>query len=157
MKQNIFVTVICIAALFVCYNCCARTTTAPDLEKIKAAIEKTNALYFDLFGKKDSAIADLYTADASLMVPNGAAVSGRKALIKDFEETFAAGKIKGVKFKTTQVYGDGTGYITEEGTWQVFDTQGRLLDDGKYLKLWKETSGGWKIFRDVFNSNHEAK
>jgi ketosteroid isomerase-like protein len=154
MKQNIFVTIICIAGLFAFYTCFASLTTPTDLEKIKKAIEDTNTLYFKLFAKKDSAIVDLYTTDASLMIPNGVAVTGRKALMKDFEETFAAGKIQGVKFKTTQVYGNSTEYITEEGTWQVFDTKGSILDDGKYLKIWKKTSNGWKIFRDVFNSNH---
>jgi len=128
-------------------NCGAQSTAKKD-------IENTNARYFILFTNKDSAIVDLYTEDASLLVPNTAPISGRKALIKDFTETFASGKIKGVKFKTSEVYGNGNDYVTEEGTWQVFDTQDKLLDDGKYLKLWKKTSAGWKIFRDLFNSSH---
>jgi ketosteroid isomerase-like protein len=83
-------------------------------------------------------------------------ISGRKALKKDFEDTFAAGKVKGVKFQTRNIYTDGKEYITEEGSWQVFDPSGKLLDNGQYLKLWKRTKLGWKIFRDSFNSNHKA-
>jgi len=158
MKQNHLITAIaCIALFFVYDSCRAQITNSPDLPSVKKAIKKTNALYFNLFAKKDGAIVDLYTEDASLLAPNAPSIFGRKALKKDFEDTFAAGKVKGVKFQSGNIYGDGKEYVTEEGTWQVFDTGGKLLDDGKYLKLWKLTKTGWKIFRDSFNSNHKAQ
>ena len=91
------------------------------------------------------------------MSPNMPAIRGKAALTKDFKDTYDAGQIKGVKFSTQNIYGDGSNYITEEGTWQVFDTSGKLLDNGKYLKLWKKTATGWKIFRDVFNSDNKGK
>jgi ketosteroid isomerase-like protein len=156
MKQNSLVTAIAGMALFFVFsNCQAQTTNG--LSAVKKTIEKTNAIYFDLFSKKDAAIVNLYTDDACLLSPNTLPVSGRKALEKDFKEAFADVKIKGVKFQTKEVYGDGKEYVTEEGTWQVFKQDGKPLDDGKYLKLWKKTKTGWKIFRDVFNSNHKAQ
>jgi ketosteroid isomerase-like protein len=33
------------------------------------------------------------------------------------------------------------------------DAQNTLVDDGKYLVLWKKTDKGWKMFRDSFSSN----
>lgn len=155
MKQKHLITVIVSLALFFVYNNCGAQITFASA--VKNAIEKTNTLYFNLFAKKDGAIVNLYTDDACLLAPNTAPISGRKALEKDFEDTFAAGKVKGVKFQTNNIYGDGKNYITEEGSWQVFDPDGKLLDDGKYLKLWKRTDTGWKIFRDSFNSNHKAQ
>jgi len=158
MKQNSLLTaIVCITLFFVYGNCPAQTTVTPDLLAVKKAIENTNAVYFDLFAKHDGTIVNLYTEDACLLAPNAPPISGRKALKKDFEDTFAAGKVKGVKFLTGNIYGDGKEYVTEEGTWQVFDPKGKLLDDGKYLKLWKRTKAGWKIFRDSFNSNHKAQ
>jgi len=158
MKQNHLITAIACITLFFAYgDCRAQIITAQGLPGVKKAIEKTNALYFNLFVKKDGSIIDLYTEDASLLAPNAPPISGRQALKKDFEDTFAAGKVKGVKFQTGNVYGDGKEYVTEEGTWQVFDMDGKLLDDGKYLKLWKLTKTGWKIYRDLFNSNHKAQ
>jgi hypothetical protein len=53
------------------------------------------------------------------------------------------------------VYGDGAEFITEEGLWQIFDANGNLFDDGKFLVLWKKTGNGWKMFRDSFSSNRE--
>ena len=158
MKQNTLVAaIVCITLFFVCGSCPAQTTACPGLLAVKKAIEKTNAVYFDLFAKKDGAIINLYSEDACLLAPNAPPISGRKALKKDFEDTFAAGKVKGVKFLTGNIYGQGKEYATEENTWQVFDPSGKLLDDGKYLKLWKKTTTGWKIFRDSFNSNHQVR
>ena len=155
MKQKHLITVIvCLALFFTCNNCRGQI---PSTLAIKNEIEKTNTLYFKLFEKNDGSIVNLYTEDACLLAPNTAPIAGREALKKDFEDTFAAGKVKGVKFQTSNIYGDGKEYIIEEGSWQVFDLSEKLLDDGKYLKVWKRTKAGWKIFRDSFNSNHKAQ
>jgi ketosteroid isomerase-like protein len=153
MKQKHLITAIACLALFLVYSHCRGQITSASA--IKNEIEQTNALYFNLFAKNDESIVNLYTEDACLLAPNTPPISGIKALKKDFEDTFAAAKVKGVKFQTSNIYGDGKEYVTEEGSWQVFDPRGKLLDDGKYLKLWKRTKTGWKIFRDSFNSNHQ--
>jgi len=140
----------CIALLFVSY-----TTNAQSSANIKAAIEKINSRYYELFKNKDMAIVTLYTDDACLMPANTTAIRGKEALSKDFKDTYNAGSIHGVKFSTTDVFGNGDAYVTEEGTWQVFDSNGQVIDAGKYLKLWKKTNVGWKIFRDVFNSDQK--
>ena len=158
MKQNNLITaIVCITLFFVYDNCQAQITTTRGLAAVKKAIENVNTLYFNLFEKNDGSIVNLYTEDASLLAPNTPPISGRKALKKDFDDTFAAGKVKGVKFQTSNVYGNSKEYVTEEGTWQVFNLKGKLLDDGKYLKLWRRTKAGWKIFRDLFNSNHKLQ
>jgi ketosteroid isomerase-like protein len=152
MKTNSIVCAIaCLVCLLMGYNSNAQAGAA-----IKKEIEKTNTLYFSLFQKKDTAIVNLYTYDACLLPPNTQAICGKAALDKDFKDTYAAGQITGVKFSTTNIYGDGAIYITEEGSWQVFGTNGQVIDTGKYLKLWKKTQQGWKIFRDVFNSNKKG-
>jgi len=150
MKKNIIILTACLFALFITSNAFAQNLSA-----IKQSIAKTNALYFELFSKKDLAIVSLYTDDGCLMSPNAPAIRGKAALTKDFTEAYAS-QIKGVKFATQNIYGDGSSYITEEGTWQVFDTSGKLLDNGKYLKLWKKVGNNWKIFRDVFNSDRKG-
>lgn len=154
MKQKHLITAIACFTFFSVYNNCGAQTISTSV--IKNEIKKINTLYFNLFSKNDQSIVNLYTEDACLLAPNTPPISGRKALKKDFEDTFAAGKVKGVKFQTRNIYGDGQQYITEEGSWQVFDPSGKLLDNGQYLKLWKRTKLGWKIFRDSFNSNHKA-
>lgn len=140
--------------LFLFLTSCA--ASAQNLTSLKAQLAETNRRYFELFQHKDARIVDLYTEDACLMSPNAPAICGKTALTKDFTDTYAAGQVSGVKFQTLQVYGAGKDFLTEQGTWQVFDANGNVIDDGKYLKLWKKTSTGWKIFRDVFNSDHKS-
>ena len=149
MKKN---TIILTAFLLVLFE---GNTFAQNLNAIKQSIIKTNALYFELFSKKDLSIVNLYDEDGVLMSPNGPAIRGKAALTKDFKQAYAS-QIKGVKFATQNIYGDGSNYVTEEGTWQVFDTSGKELDNGKYLKLWKKVGNSWKIFRDVFNSDRKG-
>ncbi|RWY48166.1 YybH family protein [Mucilaginibacter gilvus] len=152
MKKNIILATL--AALF--FLSISHPSMGQELPAIRKEIEKDNALYFRLFQNKDAAIVTLYTVDGILLPPNAPAVSGRAALLKDFKAAYADTKLKGVKFSTSNVYGDGKLYLCEEGTWQVFNTNGSIIDTGKYLKLWKKTPEGWRIFRDIFNSDRKS-
>lgn len=152
MKRNS--TLIAAASFFLLFICIE--SNGQDLSAIKKEIGKDNALYFDLFKKADVAIVNLYTEDGCLMPPNNPPVNGRVALTKDFKDTYADGKIQGVRFSTVEIYGDGVLYVTEEGDWQVFDKNDQVIDDGKYIKLWKKTKQGWKIYRDLFSSVRKA-
>lgn len=156
LKKRI-AAIACIAFLLVYNTTHAQQNSRSDLSTARKSIAKSNGVYFELYAKNDNSILRLYTEDACLLAPNAPAICGRAALEKDFHDTFASGKVKSGKFTTRNVYGDGKEYVTEEGTWQVFDANGKLLDDGKYLKLWKATKEGWKILRDSFNSDHSPK
>jgi len=151
MKKQFINVAIIFALLFICH-----IPYAQGLSVTKTAIAKINSLYFELFKNKDTAIVNLYTPDACLLAPNAPAICGKAALSKDFVDTYKGGLVLGVKFATKDVYGSGE-YVTEEGYWQVFGTDGRVIDKGKYLKLWKKEKDGLKIFRDIFNSNQKSK
>jgi ketosteroid isomerase-like protein len=154
-QQSIAVaTKIFVILFFICSSCRSQTTANATLAEARKAITKTNTVYFDLYAKNDGSVLTLYTADACLLPPNAPAICGQAALAKDFKETYAAGIVKSGKFTTMNIYGDGKEYVTEEGKWQVFGAGDKLIDEGKYLKLWKHTKEGWKIFRDSFNSDH---
>jgi ketosteroid isomerase-like protein len=156
MKTNriLKTTGLLIAIFALGMNSNAQNKVSKNLREAKKAVAEANLIYFDLYNKNDGSILNLYAQDACLMAPNAPAICGIKAIAKDFKDTYAAGTVKGGKFLTTAVYGDALEFITEEGSWQVFDANGKSIDEGKYLKLWKKTKDGWKIFRDSFNSNH---
>src|SRR3569833_1450826 len=101
-KHYVLRAIVCLAFFFLVHP-----SRAQNLADIKKEIEKDNALYFDLFKKNDSTIVNLYTDDGCLMPPSTPAICGRAALTKDFKDTYAAGKVKGVKFATLRVYGAG--------------------------------------------------
>jgi ketosteroid isomerase-like protein len=91
------------------------------------------------------------------MLPNAPAMCGENAALEFFKMAYYKFGLRNGKFITTQVYGDGEEYVTEEGLWQSFDANNVMTDDGKFLVLWKKTPNGWKMFRDSFSSKHENK
>jgi ketosteroid isomerase-like protein len=121
------------------------------LEEAKKAIAASNAIYSDLALKNDGSILTRYTEDACIMPPNSPALCGREGILKFFKD---APQVVG-KFTTINVYGDGKEYVTEEALYEVFDLNGKKLDEGKIMVVWKKTKDGWKMHRDMFSSSHE--
>ena len=143
-----------LVALLVCVNFIA----SAQLAEAKKAIAASNARYFESFVKNDSSIfINSYAEDACILAPNSPAICGHKAFAQFFRSAYQDYGLKNGKFITTNVYGDGKEYVTEEGLWQSFNAKGELFDDGKFLVLWKKTNNGWKMFRDSFSSNHAPK
>lgn len=134
------------------FNGMAQSQQHTSLDDAKKAIAKANAVHFSLFAKNDGSILSLYTEDACLLMPGAPAFCGREGLSKFFDGVYAAGSRDG-KIITLDVYGDGEEYVTEEGLTQVFDANGKMLGEGKYIVIWKKTKDGWKMFRDMFNSS----
>ncbi len=128
-----------------------------NLEEAKKAIAESNDIYFQAFVKGDSSIfIDRYAEDCCIMAPDTPALCGKDAALTFFKVAYNEIGLRNGKFITTQVYGDGVNFVTEEGLWQSFDANGKLFDDGKFLVLWKKTPEGWKMFRDSFSSNHNS-
>lgn len=126
------------------------------LAEARKAIAESNAVYFTSFVKNDSSIfIDRYAEDACILVPNSPQLCGQGAAARFFKFAYETIGLRGGKFITTAVYGDGKEFVTEEGLWQSFNEKGELFDDGKFLVLWKKTSKGWKMYRDSFSSNRQ--
>jgi len=137
---------------------CMHFAASAQLEEAKKAIATSNAIYFEAFARNDSSIfINSYAEDACILAPNMAAACGHDAFAKFFRSGYQDYGLRNGKFITTNVYGDGKEYVTEEGFWQSINAKGELFDDGKFLVLWKKTKSGWKMFRDSFSSNHTPK
>lgn len=97
-----------------------------------------------------------YAEDAVVLPPNGPMVSGQAA-IASFLKSFPPI----TSFEFTLVHVEGTpdmawvqgAYdmtMTPEGSEPINDT-------GKYIEIWKkQADGGWKVVRDIFNSDLPA-
>ena len=132
-------------------------TGITNLDEAKKAIASSNAVYFESFVKNDSSIfIERYAEDACIMEPFAPQACGRENAAGFFRTAYDSFGLRNGKFITTEVYGSGDEYVTEEGLWQSFNEKGELFDDGKFLVLWKKTKDGWKMFRDSFSSNRSA-
>ena len=63
--------------------------------------------------------------------------------------------VKAVKLATVEVVGDGhTAY--EVGQFTLQGAEGQVLDAGKYVVIWRQEAGQWKLHRDIWNSSRPA-
>jgi len=154
--KHIFIAMQLIAAVLISSNSTAqKLKDNPDLAAAKKAIAASNNIYFQSFAKNDSSIfIDRYAEDCLILVPNAPAMKGHKGALEFFKMAYTKIGLRNGKFITTDVFGDGKEYVTEQGVWQSFNAAGEMFDNGKFLVLWKKTPKGWKMFRDSFSSDN---
>ena len=85
------------------------------------------------------------------MGPNEPSHEGRSKIQTVYEGFIQAGANK-LDLITTGVWGDEN-LLAEEGLFTFSDKEGKQLDKGKYIVLWKKADGKWKLFRDCYNSD----
>lgn len=136
------------------YSCSPTNKNESALEEAKKAIAESNEIYFQAFVKRDSSIfINRYAEDCCIMAPNAPALCGPDAALKFYKIAYDELGLRNGKFITTKVYGLSDEFVTEEGFWQSFDANNVMMDDGKFLVLWRKTNKGWKMYRDSFSSN----
>ena len=127
----------------------------------RSAIEAANARYVESFNKGDiAAAASIYDADATVMPPNAAAISGQPAIADYWQGGWKAG-VRNIKLTTSEVEVHGN-EASEVGTYEMEmqSPDGTVVgkDHGKYIVLWKRGANGqWKWHRDIFNSDVPTK
>jgi len=145
-----------ILMLFAFFNGRSQQTINTNLEEAKKAIQASNEIYFQAFVTGDSSILiDRYAKDCWIMPPNAPALCGVNAPLEFFKTAYNELGLRNGKFISIDVFGDDLEFVTEQGFWQSFDIYNKLLDNGKFLVLWKKTPDGWKMFRDSFSSDRE--
>jgi uncharacterized protein (TIGR02246 family) len=132
------------------------TTAAERSAAPRAAISQNNARLQEALSRGDAAaIAAMYTEDAQLMPPNGAAARGPVEIRAFWEGGMKAG-VKRLRIETQELETNGE-VAVETGHYQmVMQPAGgaEVTDEGKYLVVWhRQTDGAWKLHRDIFNSN----
>ena len=153
MKQTFFLAAVAAALLSCQSNEAPKVAGAKtiDMNAAKQAIDASNAKFGTAVANGDSAtVVSLYHADAQLLPPNGH-LSNRTAM-----GAMAAGApkmgIKKLELKTDELM-EGGDYVVERGTWTMGDGT-RNIDNGKFLVVWKQEGGEWKMFRDIWNSDN---
>lgn len=126
--------------------------THEDAADVRGAVDASNRQFMDAFARGDAArIATLYADDAQLLPPGNMPVQGR-AQIELLWRGVLALPVKEMHLTTVEftVHGEDA---SEIGRYTLVGNDGRELDAGKYIVLWKKGAGGWKLHRDMWNSN----
>jgi len=127
-------------------------TNSTDVHDAIVAADET---FMTTFSRGDAAgIAALYTKNGQFLPPNGDFVSGRQAIQTTFQAFMDSG-IKAIKLETVEVeaYGDTA---SEVGKYTLEGEGGQVLDEGKFLVIWKQEAGQWKLHRDIINTSMPA-
>ena len=129
----------------------ASTTPAFDLNKARSWIESDNEKFSAEAKKGDSnALAAHYTSDAWVMFNNAEPYKGA-AIVSAWGGVVRSG-MKELKVTTVDLTGNAE-LLVETGMYEAFGEGNKMLDKGKYVVAWKPENGGWKIYRDISNSN----
>jgi uncharacterized protein (TIGR02246 family) len=121
-------------------------------QDVRPAIEAANRKWEAAVIRGDGpGVATLYTADAELLPYQSDFVRGRDAIGKYWQAAINSG-IKGVSLTTVEVEGHGN-TAHEVGTYELRGADGKPLDHGKYVVIWKKVAGSWKLHRDIWTSS----
>lgn len=147
----------CCLALFVSCNPKDRieiekSASAFDIEQGKASITQSNQNFIKAFKAGDSVgVSNSYATDAKVMAANMPPIVGKEAIANFFSMIMKRG-VKDFQINTLNVWGDSS-ILAEEGTYTLVDSAEAQIDKGKYVVLWKQESGNWKMFRDIWTSD----
>lgn len=152
----IFVFVFC----FVLLSCAPPVEEEMDVEQVRKTIEEANLKFGEAIRQGDAtALADLYTEDATLLPPDSDMIKGRQGI-----ETFWNGGLQiGIKdaiLTTVDVSGSGDlAYEIGKFTLTIQpEGQEPIEQKGKYVVVWKQTAdGSWKLHVDIWNSSMPAQ
>jgi uncharacterized protein (TIGR02246 family) len=129
------------------------------MEEIREAIKNTNLKFAEIFKRGDAAgIAALYTADARLMPPGVPSLSGTEAITAFWQAAMNQG-IKAATLETIDVETSGGALATEIGQFTLSMESprgGQVEQTGKYIVLWKNDGGTWKLHADIWNADAPA-
>ena len=122
-------------------------TSGIDLDQERMVIEQIDQQFSRDFKNKDSvALAAHYASDGSL-----GSVVGRDSLIAAFGSMIRYAQTSerpNLIFKTTSLSTDGE-YLVEVGIFEFRSEQDEVKSQGKYLIVWKQENGAWKIYKDI--------
>lgn len=124
-------------------------------QTIDANIVAANKVFMQAFANGATTMSDLYTTDAQLFPPNGSPINGNTVIGPFWKGAFEAGVKKAV-LETTQTEAAGD-RIIETGRYTLSGGDGKPMDSGKYIVVWKKEGGTWKLYRDIWNTSMAAK
>jgi ketosteroid isomerase-like protein len=123
------------------------STSNFDEQWARSFVESINAKFSQQLAAGDSAaLAAHYWPDAELLLDNSEPVKG-KDIINAWGGAIRMG-MKEINLSTTGIKGDSL-FIIETGNYQMKDAKGSSLDKGKYVVVWEQRNGEWKLYRDI--------
>jgi len=153
------VTIIAMATSLILLSCnpqdkieIEKSASSFDIKQGEASIIQSNHNFMKAFQNNDSVgVANCFTNDAKLMCSNRPSIEDKANIRHYFSEIMESGVAK-IDLRTIKIWGDSS-ILVEEGTYQFSDKKQQQTDKGKYIVLWKQEAGNWKMYRDMWSSD----
>jgi len=136
---------------------CFNSNGAADESKVDlvASAKASNATWMRCFASKDAkALSECYTTDAKLMPPGADVVTGREGIAAVFGSVMKG--VATIDLETFEVLPGGADQAIERGGYTFKAGDGKVLDVGKYVVIWKIIEGKFFLFMDIFNTSKTA-
>ena len=121
----------------------------------KSFLDSSNRKFSEQVASGDSAVvAANYWPDAELLLDNMEVVKGN-GIAGAWGGAMRMG-MKELSISTTDITGSPT-FIIETGNYEMKDANKSVIDKGKYVVVWENRNGEWKIYRDIGSTSMPAK
>jgi ketosteroid isomerase-like protein len=112
-----------------------------------------NESYSERFLTNDTTYYNIrYCKDAQVYSPGVPIVTGRDSIISFFYQNGTNKETK-IELPVGNFYGTED-LVVEEGTYNFPDGKGGSFDKGKFIALWKQEEGKWKLYREIWNTDN---
>jgi ketosteroid isomerase-like protein len=125
------------------------------LEDVKAFINRSNKIYNERYLVNDINITNQkYCKDACIMPTKSPKICGTPGISVHY---FNDGKNHDLNIEVVakNIYG-GPVYVNEEGVYKIDDKNGKTLDVGKFIAIWKQENKSWKLYREIWNTDIDS-
>jgi ketosteroid isomerase-like protein len=149
LKVSSLFLIITFVILAGCQQQTGDTKTAVfDMQKAKSFIDSINTKFSEQIMNGDSvALASHYAPDAELLFSNSEPIKG-KDIVTAWGSMIRSG-IRNMTFTTTDLTGCDD-FLIETGYFEIKENDNKV-NKGKYVVVWKQQNGEWKLYRDIGN------
>ena len=126
--------------------------TAPTLDTVRDAFTSVCQQFKKSIEHGDVGnIGSLYTEDAKILPPNMDMLEGRDTIQKFWQGALEMG-IKSYQPEIIEVeYSGNLGFFL--GKYTLYGDGNKIINKGKFVTVFKNVDGEWKVYRDIFNSS----
>lgn len=118
-------------------------------------INETNQLFMNAFLAGDAEqVAGFYTANCRFLPDNSDPVDGR-ANVQRLLQSMMDAVVSSVELIACEVEDCGDTAVEVDQVVMRGDAD-ELIDDGKFIVIWKKEEDGWRLHRDIVNSSLPA-
>lgn len=125
----------------------------PQPNYVTNQIKEANIPFMEAFNNGDAAaVAANYTTNAKLFPANSDVIEGQENIQNFWQGAMNMG-IKKVKLNTIEATSFGN-TANEVGRYSLYAENDILIDQGKYIVIWKKEAEQWKLDYDIWNTSN---